>query len=165
MLQENGYKLIGMDHFAKESDSIFKAAENKRLYRNFMGYTTIPTSDYLGLGLTSISFIDNHYFQNTKVLDEYYANTNSQNFSYIKSKNSPWMIKLDFFLIQSLMCNYEIDFNQINQVFNIDFTAYFRQSLLNLDPMAKDGLIKLSPNKIVSYTIRKTVFKKYRNAI
>lgn len=34
-LTSNGYKMIGMDHYAKEDDELFKALENGSLHRNF----------------------------------------------------------------------------------------------------------------------------------
>ncbi|MDT8339853.1 MAG: oxygen-independent coproporphyrinogen III oxidase, partial [Sulfurimonas sp.] len=39
-LTSNGYKMIGMDHFAKPEDDLFKAIKKGELHRNFQGYTT-----------------------------------------------------------------------------------------------------------------------------
>ena len=39
-LTANGYRYIGMDHFAKENDPLSIAQKNGTLQRNFQGYST-----------------------------------------------------------------------------------------------------------------------------
>ena len=39
-LGNNGYKFIGMDHFAKPDDELAIAQSEGVLHRNFQGYTT-----------------------------------------------------------------------------------------------------------------------------
>lgn len=72
MLEENGYKEIGMDHFALSDDQLFKAMEDKTLHRNFMGYTTKQTKHLIGLGVSSISDAWFGFSQNEKKLEYYY---------------------------------------------------------------------------------------------
>ncbi|PAM95303.1 oxygen-independent coproporphyrinogen III oxidase [Flavobacterium sp. IR1] len=72
MLSQNGYYEIGMDHFALKSDSLYKASENKKLHRNFMGYSASKTQVMIGLGVSSISDSWYSFAQNTKTLEEYY---------------------------------------------------------------------------------------------
>jgi len=69
-LTKNGYKMIGMDHFAKPEDELFKAIEKGELHRNFQGYTTKGGADLIGVGLTSIGEGVDYYAQNFK---EYFA--------------------------------------------------------------------------------------------
>lgn len=69
--EEAEYIEIGMDHFALESDSLYKAAKNNSLHRNFMGYTTSHTSKLIGLGVSSISDLWEAYAQNVKTVEEY----------------------------------------------------------------------------------------------
>ncbi|RMH02363.1 MAG: oxygen-independent coproporphyrinogen III oxidase, partial [Planctomycetota bacterium] len=52
---EGDYVEIGFDHFARREDELARALEQRRLYRNFMGYTVKPASDYIGFGVTAIS--------------------------------------------------------------------------------------------------------------
>lgn len=73
LLTEAGYADIGMDHFALPHDALFKAREEGRLHRNFMGYTTQNTGMLLGLGVSSISDAGSAYAQNEKTLHDYYA--------------------------------------------------------------------------------------------
>ncbi len=56
-LGEHGYLPVGMDHFARPHDPLVAAAENGAMTRNFMGYTTVDAPDLIGLGATSIGFL------------------------------------------------------------------------------------------------------------
>jgi oxygen-independent coproporphyrinogen III oxidase len=71
LLIQAGYKEIGMDHFALPHDSLYKAMENGRLHRNFMGYTTTQTDMLIGLGASSISETRFGYAQNIKKVEDY----------------------------------------------------------------------------------------------
>ncbi|EMJ99532.1 MULTISPECIES: oxygen-independent coproporphyrinogen III oxidase [unclassified Leptospira] len=66
-----GYKEIGMDHFALESDSLYAAYQSGNLHRNFMGYTTKSTDLLLGLGVSAISDSWDCFYQNEKILKKY----------------------------------------------------------------------------------------------
>jgi oxygen-independent coproporphyrinogen-3 oxidase len=69
---ENGYVEIGMDHFALKSDSLYSSAVDKKLHRNFMGYTSSKTQLMIGLGVSAISDSWYAFAQNVKTLEEYY---------------------------------------------------------------------------------------------
>jgi oxygen-independent coproporphyrinogen-3 oxidase len=66
-----GYVEIGMDHFALPEEALSKALANKKLHRNFMGYTDQETDILLGLGVSSISETPTCFHQNEKLLAHY----------------------------------------------------------------------------------------------
>src|SRR3989338_10996339 len=68
---EGGYMAIAMDHFALEDDELARAFKRGTLYRNFMGYTVKQADEYIGLGLTSIGFLEGTYVQNQKALSAF----------------------------------------------------------------------------------------------
>jgi oxygen-independent coproporphyrinogen-3 oxidase len=68
-----GYRQIGMDHFAVPEDELARAAEQRTLHRNFMGYTVKAATDMLGLGITAIGDVQGAFVQNAKKLPDYYA--------------------------------------------------------------------------------------------
>ncbi|MCL4159908.1 UNVERIFIED_CONTAM: hypothetical protein GTU68_037830, partial [Idotea baltica] len=72
LLFEADYVEIGMDHFALPSDSLYKATIQKKLHRNFMGYTASKTHEMIGLGVSSISDSWYGFAQNVKSIEEYY---------------------------------------------------------------------------------------------
>lgn len=73
MIQNSGYQDVGMDHFAKENDALFIAAQQGELHRNFMGYADKYTPLLIGLGVSSISDIWTAFAQNVKTVEEYHA--------------------------------------------------------------------------------------------
>jgi oxygen-independent coproporphyrinogen-3 oxidase len=73
MLEEVGYREIGMDHFALESDSLWKATQESTLHRNFMGYTSKQVAPLIGLGVSSIGDSWWIFAQNEKLLETYQA--------------------------------------------------------------------------------------------
>lgn len=70
-LEAEGYREIGLDHFALESDSLWKAAVDGGLHRNFMGYTPAFTRPLFGLGVSSIGDAGDAFAQNEKDLQPY----------------------------------------------------------------------------------------------
>ncbi|MCC6599443.1 MAG: oxygen-independent coproporphyrinogen III oxidase, partial [Crocinitomicaceae bacterium] len=74
----DGYHDIGMDHFALETDTLYKAHSKGKLHRNFMGYTTHNTEIMLGLGVSAISTLPGAYMQNEKNLHNYYKVINDR---------------------------------------------------------------------------------------
>lgn len=71
LLDAAGYKDIGMDHFALNSDSLFQAMTEQKLHRNFMGYTNQHTRLLIGLGVSSISDSWTAFAQNPKTVEDY----------------------------------------------------------------------------------------------
>ena len=55
LLEAVGYHEIGMDHFALQSDALYKSMNRGIMHRNFMGYTSSKTQAMVGLGVSSIS--------------------------------------------------------------------------------------------------------------
>jgi oxygen-independent coproporphyrinogen-3 oxidase len=70
-LEREGYREIGLDHFALESDSLWQAAKSGTLHRNFMGYTPLFTQPLLGLGASAIGDAGDAFAQNEKELQAY----------------------------------------------------------------------------------------------
>jgi oxygen-independent coproporphyrinogen-3 oxidase len=66
VLELAGYQDIGMDHFSLQTDSLYKAQQESRLHRNFMGYTDMHTRLLIGLGASAISDSWDGYVQNEK---------------------------------------------------------------------------------------------------
>lgn len=70
-LEEKGYIEIGMDHFALQTDAMYKAMKENNLHRNFMGYTSSKTQLMIGLGVSSISDSWFSFAQNAKTVEDY----------------------------------------------------------------------------------------------
>jgi len=70
-LEREGYREIGLDHFALESDSLWKALQSGAMHRNFMGYTDAFTRPLIGLGVSAIGDAGDAFAQNEKDLRSY----------------------------------------------------------------------------------------------
>ncbi len=55
VLTKKGFEPVGIDHFAKKTDSLFDALQTGRLRRNFQGYTDDPSATLIGFGASAIS--------------------------------------------------------------------------------------------------------------
>lgn len=68
-----GYHALGIDHFARPSDSLHKAAQAGHLRRNFQGYTDDPCETLIGFGASAISRFKPGFLQNAVATAAYQA--------------------------------------------------------------------------------------------
>lgn len=143
-----GYVYIGMDHFAKPDDSLTKAFYEKKLYRNFQGYSTHYGCDLYALGMSSISQLENVYAQNVKTLPAYYESLGKGSLAtergYLLNDDD----RLRRQVIMKLMCDLELNKKDINEKFEIDFDDYFADALNQLESLAADGLVETQNDTI-----------------
>ncbi len=147
-LTEAGYIFIGMDHFAKPNDELSIALKEKKLYRNFQGYSTNAGTDLYALGITSISQFGNIYAQNFKTEKEYFSALDDGIFPIAKGYAMSEDDKIRKEVIMKIMCDFELDFAKIENKFGINFDEYFKFGLSNLTELIEDKLIKLANRKI-----------------
>ena len=143
---KNGYKMIGMDHFAKPGDELFAALANGTLHRNFQGYTTKGGADLIGIGLTSIGEGQRYYAQNFKDMDEYEKALDSGVLPYCKGiyLNDDDLIRKA--VIMSLMSNFALDIKAVEAKFDIKFFEYFKEDLEELENLSE--FVTVTPEKI-----------------
>jgi len=147
-LTSNGYKMIGMDHFAKPEDELFKAIQKGELHRNFQGYTTKGGADLIGVGLTSIGEGIDSYNQNFKVMSEYEAAIDSGKLPFERGVVLNKDDQIRQYVIMELMSNFKLDIKRFNKLFDVNFNTYFADALEELKPFAKDKLVKITKTKI-----------------
>ena len=148
-LHTHGYEMIGMDHFAKKSDTLCIAQNKGELRRNFQGYTTKGFSQTIGIGLTSIGEGVDYYTQNYKDMASYEAclDSNTLPVSQGITLSNEDILRKE--VIMSLMNNAILDFNVINETFGINFTTHFYSELEELKPMQDLELLEISPNRLI----------------
>ncbi|MCH8285603.1 oxygen-independent coproporphyrinogen III oxidase, partial [candidate division KSB1 bacterium] len=144
-----GYVFIGMDHFAKPEDELTVALREKKLYRNFQGYSTHSGADLYAMGITSISQLPMVYSQNHKEEKAYYESIDSGLIPIARgyTMNEDDIIRRK--VVMNLMCHFVLEFQQIEDEFGIHFDEYFAWGLENLKEFAGDGLVTMDDNKIV----------------
>jgi oxygen-independent coproporphyrinogen III oxidase len=147
-LQAAGYVYVGMDHFAKPDDELVKAQQNGKLQRNFQGYSTHGDCDLLAFGVSAISAIDNVYMQNAKNIIDYQAKLDEGVLPYIKGFTLNNEDELRKFIINQLICHFELSFKQVQDTFLVEMQSHFAQELAQLSPMIEDGLVSVDERGI-----------------
>ncbi len=147
-LQQQGYIYIGMDHFAKPDDELAIAQEKNTLYRNFQGYSTHKDCDVIGMGITAISRIGNCYSQNVRTLEEYYQCLAQNRIPTARGLclDDDDRIRRD--VISRLICNFNLDYEEIEELHDINFREYFNNELLMLNDLVIDGLCSIDETGI-----------------
>ena len=148
-LTEAGYVFIGMDHFAKPDDELSVALKEKKMYRNFQGYSTYPDTDLFAMGITGISQVQDIFAQNYKTENEYYNALDNNLLPTAKGYRLSLDDKIRRFVIMRLMCDFELNFSAVEKKFSIIFKDYFFNELQRFSEMEADGLITLNSEKLV----------------
>jgi oxygen-independent coproporphyrinogen III oxidase len=143
-----GYAAIGMDHFALPGDELAEAAANRRLHRNFMGYTTRPASDMFGVGVSAIGDVRGAFAQNVKKLPAYYEAIDAGRFPVERGYGLDPDDLLRRHVITQLMCNFHVDRGDVESRFGVRFDDYFSAELAELrspgGPVAH-GFLDITP--------------------
>ncbi len=143
-----GYTYIGMDHFARPTDELCLALQNRTLYRNFQGYTTKAGCDLYGIGVTSIGQVGRCYAQNAKELGDYQRRVREQGLAVFRGVllTDDDVMRRD--VITRLMCHFVLYKAEIEELYGIRFDETFADALEDLKPMEADGLLSLYPDRI-----------------
>jgi len=147
-LTDAGYVFIGMDHFAKPDDELAIALNEKKLHRNFQGYSTKSDTDLYALGITSISQFSNIYSQNIKTEKEYYEKIDNGILPLAKGyfMSDGDVLRRD--VIMSLMCDFELQFKPFEDKHGIIFKEYFFKSLEKINQFVPDNLVVVENSSI-----------------
>ncbi len=147
-LEDAGYVHIGMDHFALPDDGLAVAMKRGMLHRNFMGYTTQPDRDMLGLGVSSIGRVGPTYAQNHRTLDEYRAAIEDDQLPIARGLVLSHDDLMRRFAIMSLMCNGQLSFETIRFNFLVDAKLQFERELEALGEFQRMGLLEVSADGV-----------------
>lgn len=142
LLEQLGYKEVGMDHFALEHDDLYQSMINGKIHRNFMGYTSSKTQLMVGLGMSAISDSWYAFAQNEKTVEAYQKRVEQGEIPVIKGhilNNEDLIIRKH---ILNLMCRLRTTWNS-ETVF-----PELPLALGALKEMENDGLVELSENSI-----------------
>ena len=135
-----GFEDIGMDHFAKPDNYLYKAKLNKQLHRNFMGYTDKKSNVLIGLGPSSISDSGLSFIQNHKELKDYEKSVLAGNLPISTGHTQTTIDLVTQKLILAIMCE--------DQTVLSPNLPYMNEIQEELKGFAEDGLINLENNKI-----------------
>ena len=144
----HGYERIGFDHFALPHDSMAVAAREGRLHRNFQGYTTDACDTLIGLGASSISKFRGGYLQNIVATNQYREAVAEGRLTASKGFELSQDDIVRAFMIERLMCDFEIDPAMLEAQFGAVANPYIREIQLAAASEA-DGLCRMQDGKFV----------------
>lgn len=138
-----GYTDIGLDHFALKTDTLYQSMIDKKLHRNFMGYSDNYTELMISLGVSAISDTWNAFGQNIKVVEDYQVAIAQGIFPLSKGhvlNGEDLLIRKH---ILNIMCKNETSFG--NEVYSFQGISEGLQRCKNLE---EDGLLEIIPGKL-----------------
>jgi oxygen-independent coproporphyrinogen-3 oxidase len=137
-----GYRLIGLDHFALESDELAQAQAAGTMFRNFQGYTVRPAADTVAFGMSSISDIGGAYAQNSHKLKDWVDQVEAGIIPVDRGAAMSEDDVLRRFVINRVMCLLRLDLDEVQARFGVPARAQIAASLATgLDELAADGLV------------------------
>lgn len=140
-LTENGYRYVGMDHFAKPDDELVRAQDEKSLQRNFQGYSTKAGLEIAAFGISSISQTDQAYRQNAKDITSYRRALESDRLPIERGCEVSREDQIRRHAIHRMMCDLEIDRERFSKSCRVDFDDFFASGLPGLRELESDGLL------------------------
>jgi oxygen-independent coproporphyrinogen-3 oxidase len=99
--------------------------------------------------MSAISHFGNVYAQNTKDLPAYYEAVNAEKFATVLGYKMSQDDEIRKYVIMRLMCDLELDKQDVEQRFGIRFDIYFADALAKLEEFLLLKLISMEDGRIV----------------
>ena len=148
----SGYVSIGMDHYSLPEDEFAIALKNKNLHRNFQGYCTRETTGQVyAFGASAISQLNSAYSQNIKNAAQYIKAIETNNLAIFRGYSVTKEQKVIRDVINNLMCNYYVDFNDIannNEISIDELYEIIDFSYENFGDFIEDGILEIENEKV-----------------
>ncbi|HTO61310.1 MAG TPA: oxygen-independent coproporphyrinogen III oxidase [Bradyrhizobium sp.] len=142
-----GYQRIGLDHYARPADPIVDAQRQRRLRRNFQGYTTDTAEALIGFGASAIGRLPQGYVQNAVGLGDYAARISAGKLGTAKGYVLTADDRLRADLIERVMCDFAVDVGAVARRHQVDPSALFA-TLPRLATLQADGIVERCEDEI-----------------
>lgn len=136
-----GYQAIGMDHFARPDDELAVAQRDRRLGRNFQGYTVRAASDTVAFGLTAISDVGGAFAQNPPQMKKYEETLDAGEIPTMRGLRRSTDDAERGQIISDLMCNFWTDLGK-------DAGHRFNKELTELNELERLGLLQTRASEV-----------------
>ncbi len=152
LLTASGYRAIGMDHYARPDDELYRALRKNQLHRNFQGYCTRETTGQVyAFGATAINQLDEGYSQNARSLEDYMGIIEGGDLPVMRGYRLDSREKIIRRVINQVMCNHFADFKIISSENGISVEEL--KEILEfhpdkLKPFIQDGLVEYRQDRL-----------------
>lgn len=140
-----GYRYLGLDHFALPDDELCRAADEGRLRRNFMGYTSGGEQDVLALGASGISELPGLYVQSLRASDDWAAALAAGRLPTLRGFRLGEQDHKRRWLIQRLMCRDEVNRRAYRERFDEELEELLPDLEARLAPFVDDRVLVPGP--------------------
>ncbi|MEW5727882.1 MAG: oxygen-independent coproporphyrinogen III oxidase [Pseudomonadota bacterium] len=147
LVEHHGFVQIGLDHFAAPDDAMAIALKEKRLHRNFQGYTTDTASTLIGLGASGIGSLPQGYIANVGEIHFYQQAIREGRLATARGVAISDDDRLRRAIIERLMCDLAVDLDAVAARFGQD-GGQFEPELASLAPLVADGLCAVDGRRI-----------------
>jgi oxygen-independent coproporphyrinogen-3 oxidase len=140
LFENNGYRRIGIDHFARSDDTLARADHGGTLRRNFQGYTDDNADALIGLGASAIGRLPQGYVQNAVATGDYQRRVEA-GVATVRGLELSEEDRMRGWLIERLMCDFRFSSRQLTDRFGslADDVLLQARDLVASD---EDGLIE-----------------------
>ncbi|MFK7761999.1 MAG: oxygen-independent coproporphyrinogen III oxidase [Roseobacter sp.] len=117
LFEWDGYRQIGIDHFAVPHDALAVASHTGHLRRNFQGYTDEPADVLIGLGASAISRYPQGYLQNNPATSGYTKAIRAGDLATARGHAFTSDDQVRSRLIEAIMCDFAVDIDAVKAQF------------------------------------------------
>lgn len=139
LLEERGWRRLGLDHFARTDDSLAAAAAEGRMRRNFQGYTTDEAPVLMGFGASAIGRMPQGYVQNATAVPQWREKLGRGELPVARGVEITADDRFRGEIIERLMCDFSVDLAEVCAGHGREL-AELDESLAMLGPMQDDGV-------------------------
>jgi oxygen-independent coproporphyrinogen-3 oxidase len=148
-LRAAGYSWIGLDHFARFDDELALAQRERRLFRNFMGYTVMPATHLLAFGTSAIGEVAGRFVQNNPKLGAYQKSLDDHRLPVVRGHRLSNDDRLRREVILHLMCNLELPYALTSERFGAPLDVLLPDEFERLRAYRAEGFIDELPDRLV----------------
>ena len=160
-LTEQGWEQIGIDHFARTTDSLVAAKNSGDLKRGFIGFSSGGYERLFGVGPSSTMKLDGAYYQNLCNLSAYVERVQDGRFpilsGYIMHEDD--LIRRS--VIESILCNGLVDKGDFYHQYNMHFDEYFYRESGQLSELASEAILHNDSKALRLTELGNMLFKRH----
>ncbi|MEH6719073.1 MAG: oxygen-independent coproporphyrinogen III oxidase [Aurantimonas endophytica] len=133
-----GYQAIGLDHYARLCDKLAVAARQRRLRRNFQGYTDDDRRTLIGFGASAVSQLPDGFVQTTAPVGDYRRGIAAGVLPTARGIAVGPATRQRAIIIERLMCDFRVDLDDVGGI------GRYGDIAARLQPYEAAGLATLS---------------------
>jgi oxygen-independent coproporphyrinogen-3 oxidase len=123
ILSAHGFETVGIDHFARPSDALYKAQKSGNVRRNFQGYTDDQCETLIGFGASAISKFRQGYLQNAVATSAYQERISQTQMAGHKGYVMTFEDKVMARIVEDLLCRFRLSSASILAEFPSQFAT------------------------------------------